>query len=113
MITTLMTETQNQDGMPWWVKAITFFGVPSAIAMYLVYILANNISGSIHSISNTLLEHNSMTAALVRQIEEEHSTYRLDSSTVRRILLANCVNSATSEMERNRCVGIEPVLGGR
>ena len=95
--------SETQDGMPWWVKAITFFGVPSAIALWLVYLLGTTIANATLTNSTALIEHHQATSSLVNVINTEHQEHKLDSVIIQQLLQAMCVNAAADSDERGNC----------
>lgn len=93
----------HPDGMPWWVKAITFFGVPSAIALYLVYILATTIASATVLNTNTLIRVAQQSTELINTIERERQEDRYNNIMIQQILQAMCYNAAASSDERANC----------
>jgi len=93
------------SGLPWWVKAVVIVGVPSAIALGLVWSDRVQLA---HSVTNNgILLHDLKSGA---QLHDAKVTNRFDdlSSRVResnRILLAQCVNEAKTPEARERCIG--------
>lgn len=83
--------------VPIWVKAITFFGVPSSIAMYLVYMMAGTHATDVKTTNELLNAHIKLSTAIEQRQEQQ-------AETLRRVLIALCVNSAKDESQRSRCV---------
>lgn len=92
-------------GMPWWAKFIVVIGVPSAIALGLVWSdrtqLSARVEGS-HTILVELAQENKAHDARVLARFEELSAATRETN---RILLAGCVNDAETAEARERCVG--------
>jgi hypothetical protein len=84
--------------VPVWVKAITLFGVPSSIAMYLVYIMAGTHSADVKTTNELLQSHIKLSTAIEQRQEQQ-------SERLSQILLALCVNGAKDEQQRSKCVG--------
>lgn len=59
---------REEDNMPLWAKILYRYGVPSAIALGLVWLIATRIMGSLERIENSQHEHASSTAFYLRQI---------------------------------------------
>lgn len=78
--------------IPWWVSAIYKVGVPTAIACYLVYILANKVQTGIEATNEALNAH-------IRQQQMYFDNQQKQLQLLRTI----CANAATSGMERNEC----------
>ena len=89
--------TDDTRNMPWQVKAITFFGVPSAIACYLVYMSAGTHASDVQKTNELLQTHIQISTQLEQRTEQQN--IRLE-----KILLALCVNSATTPVDRERCL---------
>lgn len=93
------SETGWNGSAPWWMKAIYQVGVPSAIAIYLVYNLVSNMplkaevpsKADMATISESLRIHVTSTST--------------DLQEVKRILLATCLNQATKDVQRLQCLG--------
>ena len=78
--------------IPWWVGAIYKVGVPTAIACYLVYILANRVQTGIEATN----------AALAAHIHQQQMHYQNEEKQLQ-LLRAICSNSAANGTERNEC----------
>jgi hypothetical protein len=100
-----MVDIKNDTSpeMPWWVRAITFFGVPSTICLYLVYLLASTIATATLDNSTALIKHTLDTSTLVNAINTEHADHKLDNVIIQQILQAMCVNGSTNADERANC----------
>ena len=103
-----MPNGETPDGTPWWVKFVTLVGVPSAIACYLVFRLADSYFGEIQQLNEAFFSQNNSVNALVVKVQEEHVFHKMESELLRRILMANCINASTDAIERGRCLGTEP-----
>lgn len=88
------------DGMPWWVKAIGFVGVPSAIAMYLIYALVANVVPAMFEMQKTM---NNLAVA-VGNISTEHAESKRQTEEMLKVLRGSCLNQAKSYEEKNRCL---------
>jgi len=93
------------SGLPWWAKFIVWVGVPSAIALGLVWSdrlqLMSVVSDSqerLSRIESLTTTHDSRTWL---RFEELSSATR----ETNRILMAQCVNEAKTSSDRDRCVG--------
>jgi hypothetical protein len=90
----------DTDGIPWQIRAIVLMGVPSAIACYLVWVLASNISPSLSAQGQTL----NQLVLSVSNMRDEHSQMRAVNEAMLRVLQASCVNNAKDSIERERCL---------
>lgn len=86
-----------------WSKAGEFvvkIGVPSAIAIYLVYVLTNNLSAEIKDVRDKVDTHTTQAAEMMRQYEQ----VRIQSDRQLYVMQRICINSAKTQQERNECV---------
>lgn len=93
------------SGLPWWAKFIVLVGVPSVIALGLVYSNQANLARNV--------EQNGVMLREVQTDERAHDARvllrfedlgRKTDETIR-ILTASCVNEAKTVEARERCVG--------
>lgn len=94
-----VTDAGGVDGMPWQVKAVGIIGVPSAIAIYLVYSM---VQGVVPAIANVQTTTNSLVLAM-GELTKDHAAVRMQNESMIRILQATCVNAAKTNEERERC----------
>lgn len=83
----------GRSGGPWWMRAIYQVGVPSAIAIYLVY----NLTSTMPTKAEVL--------ALNDQLKTHVSSTITDLSEIKRVLTVTCVNAAGSDEKRRQCLG--------
>lgn len=88
---------------PWWVKAIATFGVPSAIAMFLVWNLTTGQNTAMAQISTTLQEHSKTTAAMSTDV---HNELQISNARIETYLRLMCVNSAKTVQDRTTCLSV-------
>ena len=86
--------------MPWWVRAITFFGVPSAIAIFLVWTMAVSQSQALSKVADKLADYNNTTTAAAFNVKEalQESNRRMEN-----YLFIMCVNAGNTSEARNAC----------
>lgn len=72
----------HMPGAPWVVKAITQVGVPSAIALYLVWLLASQVLGAIQT-------HDARSDAELRGLLP--------------VLQRICINTSATDRDRAAC----------
>ena len=70
---------------PWWVKALATIGVPSAIALYLVVALVNDVAGAI--------EAHAQEQAGYAQIQIN-------------MMVQSCINGSDTGAEENACIQV-------
>lgn len=95
---------QTSNGMPWWVRAITFFGVPSALAMYLTWVLASAVVSEVQDTNNALRDTNSLMKVHIESTSRMELNHQDHERALERILRAICVNGATDANERRECL---------
>lgn len=86
----------DTDNTPWYVRAISYFGVPAAIALYLVYYLT------------TAMPTKAEVLMLGDELRVHVSSTQSDLSDIKRILLVTCVNAAATDAKRMQCLGSRP-----
>lgn len=82
-------------------KLILQIGVPSAIALYLVYLLGGSLSGEMRTFSEKLDSHMSATTVIRESLQEQNVNQKL----ILDVLRQTCVNAAKTTPERNACWG--------
>ena len=93
-----MQETKNGlNGLPIWARLITLVGVPSTIAIYLVWTITRAFTLEVVEIRRA------SEAAALRFLQHMEDT-REGYARTTKLLLALCVNLARSPEEQQRCV---------
>lgn len=94
------------NGMPWWVKAIGVVGVPSALAIYLVYTLVSwgNVVVAQANTGKELQAMLTQHVAAMAQMATDQASVKEQNVVIIRVLRSSCVNSAKSNEERDRCL---------
>lgn len=92
-------DTFSGEAMPWQIKAVGLVGVPSAIAIYLVYTLASGIVPAMQEMSRT---QNSILIAMTT-LSMDHATSRSQNDSILRVLRTTCSNNAQTMDARERC----------
>ena len=87
------------DGIPWWIRAIVYMGVPAAIACYLVYVLAQTVAASQTQVQSTL---NTLVIS-VSGMQGEHTQIKVLNEAMLKVLQASCANAAQTEEKRVNC----------
>lgn len=83
------------SGMPWWVRAVAIIGIPGMLAIYLVYIGAQelpSIRRAAEQSEKEVLRNREVISSLATQVEAL-------GRQVQRI----CYNTAKTDAERDRC----------
>lgn len=84
---------------PWWIRLVYMIGVPSTIALFLVWILAGTTTTSLREISSTL---NNMRENLVlHSADTAYTAKRIDR--IEQLLQQICVNTASNSSTRAAC----------
>lgn len=86
----------NGSGMPWQVRAVGFFGVPSAIAIFLVWNMTGTQAQDIRAAREQLANHAQVSASANLETAK-----RLEH--VERVLTAICANAAKNLGDRASC----------
>ena len=93
------------SGFPWWVKAVVVVGVPSAIALGLVWSDRAQLSDAVYYNKAVLSGMVVTDTAHDLRVTEKFNELSRQTQETNRILMAGCVNDAKTENERNRCLG--------
>lgn len=78
-----------------WSKFIVQVGVPSAIALWLVYSVTTDIKDEIRSTSRAMTAHTLNTDTLMRNTDE-----------MNKALIQICVNTAKNAKQSSACLGM-------
>lgn len=97
---------------PWQVKILAQYGVPSAIALYLVYGLSAAMPTRAEIVS-LAEQRKAEIAAISKSLDTHVSTTSNDLADIKRILAASCVNQAATDVQRLRCLGQIPIGSDR
>ena len=87
----MANEIKINDG-PWWVQAIYKVGIPSAIAIFLIWTLVNKIDVGIIEIRENLRLHAVDSSYVIK-----------NTNNLQQILQRICVNTSETNEERNAC----------
>ena len=87
-----MTDTSNLRNLPLWLQAAVLLGVPSVIALFLVYMIATVIAGRITNIERT----QTTQSENVKNINE-------DIDRIERLVRNMCMVTAKNSDERILC----------
>jgi hypothetical protein len=97
-------------GMPWWVRAITVFGVPAAIALFLVWTMASKQTAALETIATGLADHNrgdaTATADIRAAATEVRDVLRDTNIRMESYLRIMCVNAAKNVTDRSTCLSV-------
>ena len=81
--------------MPWWVRAIAIIGIPGVLAIYLVYIGAQEIPSIRRAAEQTQLE--------VIRNREVMGQLLIQTEALSRRVNRLCYNTAKTDADRDRC----------
>lgn len=93
------------SGLPWWVKAIVIVGVPSAIALGLVWSDRMQLTTTVRDNQDRLIRIETVQSTHDSRVWTRFDELAAASRETNRILLATCVNQAATAADRERCVG--------
>ena len=105
-----MSDLSTDKSVPAWARVIGFIGVPSAIAVFLVYSLVGGISDRLDTLTNSTNGLTKSTNDMIKEIQSERSANKVSLDNIWRATAADCVNTSQNEIERNRCLGWEPLI---
>jgi hypothetical protein len=91
------------DKYPWILRFVYLFGVPAAISIYLIWLMAARVEGVQREILDLLREHELNAQYNIKSNADQVD--RLDR--IYRLSQVMCVNSANDAMERARCFSID------
>lgn len=94
---------ESEQSIPWQVRAIGFIGVPSAIAIYLIWWITSTLAPQLNSISTLLSEHQSTTVAVIEMIKTDRIHSGVTNDLLVKLLRSNCINNSNNAIERDRC----------
>ena len=90
----------ESNGSPWWVRAIYQIGVPSAIALYLVWTITATLNTHVRDLQDT----NSLLKIHIETTQVIERTHQESERSMQRILRAICVNGARTAPDRAGCL---------
>ena len=97
--------TDPMSGLPWWVRAIVIVGVPSAIALGLVWSDRIQLASDVIANGAILRQIHAEAKAHDERVLQRFEGLGFQTGETNRILLAGCVNDAKTTEARERCVG--------
>ncbi|HOG29224.1 MAG TPA: hypothetical protein PLT35_08080 [Vicinamibacterales bacterium] len=97
--------TDPLAGLPWWVRAVFLVGVPSAIALGLVWSDRAQLAEQIHTNGVLLRQIDADARAHDARVVLRFQELSTATSETNRILTASCVNAAKTAEARERCIG--------
>lgn len=86
--------------LPWWVSAIYKVGVPTAIACYLVWILAGKVQTDLEATQNQMT---SMQALMASHIATQERNLKVNEDILK-AMRKICVNTSDTKADRDECV---------
>lgn len=92
-------DDQPTTGLPDWLAAIVKLGVPSAIGIYLVWVITSSLTASVAQTRDMMMQHE-LAASNSRLLLQHH----IEETTEIRMLLSKiCENTAKNDMQRDSC----------
>src|SRR4030095_2076758 len=85
--------------IPWWVKFIYTFGIPAALSVYLIWLMATRIEGKIDNLQDQIRMH--QTDTVYNSKSNDAQIMKLNESLI--TLQKTCVNGANNQAERDNC----------
>lgn len=106
-------DDSSSPNVPAWMKAVYVFGVPAAIAMFLVWIVAGTQSSKLDAIGQSQAAMVGKIDAHVVAAQVSADAARMAAEEVRsnglrleRYLQLMCINTARTVAERNSCLNV-------
>jgi membrane protein insertase Oxa1/YidC/SpoIIIJ len=96
-------EAISDGALPAWLRAAVLLGVPSVIALFLVYMLTTTVALRIATIEASLATLLQRITTMEQQRDEQHERLQDDMQQVQQALRALCVAVARREEDRGRC----------
>jgi hypothetical protein len=87
-----LTNEIKSDNGPWWIQVIYKVGIPSAIAIFLIWALVTRIDVEILEIRENLRLHAVDSSYIIK-----------NTNNLQQILQRICVNTSETNEERNAC----------
>ena len=94
------TDSMDTDGLPIWAKVIGLIGVPSAIAVYLVWALVSEIAPGLVKVNNLLADHIFQMSSFISGQQE----LKNQNESILRVLRTSCANQSKSDRDRENCL---------
>jgi len=85
------------DGMPWWARAATIFGVPTVFAGFLIWQIAGSHTTDVQTTKQLIEAH-------VQAAEQRDRNHEQHEQSLQKILRAICINGAESADDRVTCL---------
>ena len=111
-----MTEQQPNgrtafNGMPKWLQAAVYLGVPSLIALFLVYALTVQLADRMQRMEQTQQLNTQILQGInqlmeQRRLDDKYTREHFDDALIRlaRLMRRACVVAATTTDERSQCM---------
>jgi hypothetical protein len=85
----------NGNGLPAWVRAVGFIGIPGAIALFLVYTTTAEVPALTREVHTN--------SARLQVVQQQHAEMNDKLDSLYRMLQRICSNTASTAEERTRC----------
>jgi hypothetical protein len=100
-------------GLPPWARFVAVVGVPSAIAVYLIWVTTSSLSMRVEMINDRLSQHAEVTSGASARLNEFVQADEQYSRVVLELMQRICLNTASNETERSACLSVLNQGGGR
>lgn len=94
----------NGSGLPPWMRFVWLIGVPSAIALFLVWRLDGRQSQHLMQIESRLEAHALVTLGAAGTLTKASEDGRAETRTLITLMRQVCVNTARTDEQRRECV---------
>jgi hypothetical protein len=105
----LIIDPQKDDKQPIWMQILFKVGVPSAIAMYLVYVFASGGMTLLANIDKSQHQHIADTSVQTQILKEiRDSALRAEQSTLRIEIYQRltCLHTAKTPLDKSTCLSL-------
>lgn len=106
-----MANAPLNGDMPSWLKASVYLGVPSVIALFLVYMLTVQVNTAMSELrqtqalqAQTLLEMQKGIVIRMQNVEVNKQVFMEATSRIERLLQRTCIVAAATVEERATCL---------
>ena len=88
----IQSSEDDESKLPWWVGPVYKFGIPSAIAVFLIWFLAVQVKAELAEIKE-----------LTKSNQTQINQFTITNQRTLRILQQICINSSSTNEERVQC----------
>lgn len=106
-----MTDQPDTAGMPTWLRGAVLLGVPSIIALFLVYTLTSQVQGAVSEIQRTqalqaqaLREMQTIIHTRLQDVNIDRRQFTETALRLERLIQRTCLTAAHTADQRASCL---------